>query len=379
MPLYQSTRRFFAACSTDLEESLARELVELGASDVQPTRRGVHFVADPEALVRVVLECSIASRVLAPLSSFDCHSPKYLHRRVQDLPWEEFLSCDRSILVSATLANSRLRHTQYAAQVVKDGICDRFRRLQGRRPNVDKRTPDHRIHLHAQGNKVTLSLDCADGAMHRRGYRVATGEAPIAETVAAAILHHAQWRGERPLIDPFCGSGTLLAEAAFRVSGAGVGALRSRFGLRWLPDVDRSAFDAALASHRERQPELEAGLLRGSDVDPRMIEAARQNLERVPGGEDIRLRRIDVRDHPGLEDGVIVCNPPYGLRMGSADQAAALMRDFGDFLKRRCKGSTAWVYLGERELAKSVGLRPARRIPMRSGGLDGRLLRYDLY
>jgi 23S rRNA (guanine2445-N2)-methyltransferase len=379
MPLYQSTRRFFAACSSDLEEALASELVELGATDPQITRRGVHFVADDRVLYRAVLECSIASRLLAPLSSFDCHSAKYLHRRVEDLPWEELLDPDRTILVSATLANSRLNHTQYAAQVVKDGICDRFRRLAGRRPNVDKRNPDLRVHLHAQGNKATLSVDCADGAMHRRGYRLATGEAPIAETVAAAILHHAQWRGQKPLLDPFCGSGTFLAEAAFRATGVGVGSLRPHFGVRALPDFDAKLFATLLQQHRDAAPELESGLLRGADRDPKMVEIARENLERVPGGEDVLLRRTDVREHPGLENGLVVCNPPYGIRMGRPEEAAALMAELGDFLKQRCKGSTAWIYLGDRELAKSIGLRPAQRIPMRSGGLDGRLLRYDLY
>lgn len=379
MDLYQKTRRFFAACAADLEEPLAEELVEAGARDPRPTRRGVHFLADEPSLYRVVLGSALASRVLAPLSAFDCHSDRYLRRRVSELPWEELFDVEATFAVSATLANSRLRHTQYAAQVVKDGLCDRFRSRIGRRPDVDRRAPDLRLHLHVQGNKATLSLDCADGAMHRRGYRAEAGEAPMQETVAAAVVRLSGWTGQRPLLDPFCGSGTLLAEAVFRATGVGVGTLRMRHGVRRLPTFDEGLWRRIhdeLATGRISLPDR---LVRGCDVDGEMIRIAATNLERVPGGESVVLRRVDFREHPGLEDGVLLCNPPYGVRMGDPARAASLMKDLGDFLKQRCKGSTAWIYLGHRELAKSIGLRPALRRPLRSGGLDGRLLRYDLY
>jgi putative N6-adenine-specific DNA methylase len=215
--------------------------------------------------------------------------------------------------------------------------------------------------------------------MHRRGYRLESGPAPLSETVAAAILRYSGWRGEEPLLDPFCGSGTLLAEAAFRATGVGVGSLRERYGVRSLPGVDVADFDRRLQEHRRAPARLSEGRLRGGDVDGAMIEMTRQNLSRVPGAEGVELRATDFRDDAGLENGCIVCNPPFGLRLGRGDDAQRLMKEFGDWLKQRCHGSTAWIYLGRRELAKHIGLRPARRIPLRSGGLDGRLLRYELF
>jgi putative N6-adenine-specific DNA methylase len=235
------------------------------------------------------------------------------------------------------------------------------------------------VHLHLQGNKATLSIDLADGSRHRRGYRTEAGDAPLSEVLAAAVLAHARYDGTRPLLDPMCGSGTLLGEALLAAGDVPAGFACPRFGFERLPGIDAGLFARVRSEVDAAVRTLPDGTIRGCDRDRDVLNLARGNLARVPGGEEVRLRAADFRDHDGLEDGVIVCNPPWGIRLGDLESAARTVRDFGDFLKQRCRGSEAWLLLGERELLKHVGLKPTQRIPFPISGRDGRLARYELY
>lgn len=375
--LHASTQRYFAVVGDGLEPIATGELERLGARDVRPTRRGIHFLADPDVLVTVVIECRLVGRVLAPLESFACHSDRYLHRRIHAMAWEDLMDPDTSFAVSTTLAHSNLRHTQYAAQVVKDGIVDRFRERTGRRPNVDRRDPDVRIHVHVQKNKATVSLDCGAGARHRRGYRSESGEAPLTETVAAALFEVAQWDERTAVFDPMCGSGTLLAESLLRASGIPPTFAVERFGCERLPAIGEARVKAARI--RVRAERRDPPRLAGNDRDGDVLAIARDNLASLPGGDRVQWRHGDFASHDGWRDGLVVCNPPYGIRLQDRASAQATVKALGDFLKQRCQGSVAWLVLGDRELIKHVGLRPARKVPVTIGGLDGRFVRYDLY
>lgn len=375
--LHASTQRYFAVVGDGLEESAAAELERRGAREPKVTRRGVHFLADADALVEVVVHSRLVGRVLAPLESFACHSDRYLRRRVHAMAWEEVMGPDTSFAVSATLVHSHLRHTQYAAQIVKDGIVDRFRERTGRRPDVDRRDPDVRVHVHVQENKATVSLDCGAGPRHRRGYRTESGEAPLTETVAAALFEVAGWDGRTPVLDPMCGSGTLLAEALLRATGVPPTFAVEHFGCERLPAI--GAERVRRARERAENSVVDAPSLEGNDLDGEVLAIARDNLVQLPHGEGVRWRRGDFRDHEGLQNGLVVCNPPYGIRLQDRRGAQETVQALGDFLKRRCSGSTAWLVLGERDLLKHVGLRPARKVPVSIGGLDGRFVRYDLY
>lgn len=375
--LHASTGRYFAVVGDGLEEIAGAELARLGATEVRATRRGIHFVADPDTLVAVVVHARLVGRVLAPLESFACHSDRYLRRRVHAMAWEDLMDADTSFAVSATLAHSNLRHTQYAAQIVKDGLCDRFREETGRRPSVDRRDPDLRIHVHVQKNKATVSLDCGAGARHRRGYRTESGEAPLTETVAAALFEVAGWDGATPVFDPMCGSGTLLAEALLRATGTPPTFATEIFGCARLPAIGRERVDAARAKAASAITAPPA--LAGNDRDGDVLGIARTTLRRLPHGDRVTWRHGDFRTHDGWRDGLVVCNPPYGIRLQDRDGARETVRALGDFLKQRCGGSTAWLVLGDRELIKHVGLRPAQKVPVSIGGLDGRFVRYDLY
>jgi putative N6-adenine-specific DNA methylase len=215
--------------------------------------------------------------------------------------------------------------------------------------------------------------------MHRRGYRVESVEAPMQETVAAVVLAMSEWDGSTPLVDPMCGSGTILCEALMRYARVPSGYLRTRFGLQSLPDFDAEMWRAVKQEADGAIRTLPKGLVSGSDASMNAVRAARANLARLPGGRSVKVEKQQYEDIPHIHNATIVTNPPYGVRIGQRDAMPEFVRGLGDFLKRRCAGSSAFVYFGKRELVKSLGLRPSWKKPLASGGLDGRLVRVDLF
>lgn len=376
---YQQGGRYFAQITDGAEELATAELVRLGARDVKPGFRGLYFSADNASLYRIAYAARLITRVLAPLIAFDCHSAKYLYRRAGEIPWRDFIAVDGTFAVFANVSNSAIRHSRYAALRVKDAIVDQFRDASGRRPSIDTRDPDVWVGLYIQGNHASISLDLSGGSMHRRGYRQETVEAPMQEHVAALIVAMTGWDGDTPLIDPMCGSGTLLAEALMHHCRVPAGYLRERFGCERLPDFDarvwRDVKREANSAIRSLAPEL----ITGSDADAGAVHAARANCRLLPGGDRVNVVKRRFESIDSLGGVTIVCNPPYGLRLGRKDAMPAFMKRFGDFLKQRCAGSTAYVYVGHRELLKHVGLRTSWKRAISTGGLDGRLAKYDLY
>lgn len=376
---YQEHPRYFAQVAGGMEDHGAAELADLGASDVATAYRGCYFDGDPATLYRVNYCARLLTRVLAPLTSFGCHSPDYLYRTLRDVAWTDFLSVDDTFAVFANVSNSKIRHSKYAALRVKDAIVDSFRDATGRRPSIDTRQPSVWFNLHIENNHATLSLDTSGGSLHRRGYRVASGTAPMQETVAAAVIRLAEWDGATPLYDPMCGSGTLLAEALMHACRIPAGFLRERFGFQALPDFDADRWKQVRNDADDGIRPLPEGIIAGSDRDADAVDASRSNLAMLPHGDRVRLKVTDMMALDGFSDTTIVMNPPYGIRMEARQRADELMRSIGDFLKQRCTGSSAFIYVGDRELLKRIGLRPSWRKQLVSGALDGRLARYDLY
>jgi putative N6-adenine-specific DNA methylase len=377
---YQEYSRFFAQIAGGSEELGASELEELGAAETSPAYRGVYFNADHEALYRINYCARLPTRILAPLTSFMCHDADYLYRIArEDVDWSDFLNVGRTFAVFANLSNSKINHSRYAALRLKDAIVDQFRDRTGERPSVDTRDPDLWLNLYIENNHATISLGTSGGSLHRRGYRRGGGEAPMQETVAAAIIRMSGWDGERALHDPMCGSGTLLAEALMHYCRIPASYLRDRFGFEMLPDFDRSAWERVKSDADASVRPLPEDLIIGSDIDADALETARLNLNSLPSGERVVLRQSDFRELPDLENVTLVVNPPYGVRMGRRENVAQLIGDFGDFLKQKCTGSTAYVYVGKPELLKSVGLRTSWKKPLVNGALEGRLAKYELY
>jgi len=378
---YQQRNQYFAQIAGGFEEVAEAELKKLGARSIRPDYRGFHFKADPETLYNINYNSRLLIRVLAPLITFDCHSDKYLHLTAMKIDWSEFISTRETFAVNAVTSNTpSLKHSQYAALRVKDAVCDFFREKTGERPNVDVQDPDLGIHLYVRENRATISIDTSGGSLHKRGYRTARVDAPMAETLAAAVIQLSGWDGERPLVDPMSGSGTLLCEAAMRWCRIPAGFLREKWGFFFLPDFDSNAWKKVKEKADAEMRPLTDNLLIASDIDPVAARATRRNLNRLPGCKNaFECGPKDFHDIEKLENVTIVVNPPYGVRLGNRDDAELLVKEFGDFLKQRCTGCTAYVYTGDRKLLKKVGLKPEWKQDLNNGGLEGVLGKIDLY
>ena len=377
---YQKTRTYFAQIADGFEQLTQDELRVLGAKAIKPAFRGIHFTADAAALYRINYQSRLISRILAPLISFPCADRTALYQTSKSINWDAFFSLRQTFgIFSNVSGNDKLRHSKFAALCVKDAIADQFRERRGERPNVDKSNPDVWIHLLVNKKRAVISLDTSGGALHKRGYRTESVTAPMKETLAAAMVALSGWQGERPLYDPMCGSGTLLCEALMVACRLPAGYFRTRFGFQSLPDFDNDLWQRVKIQADGEILRVERGVVSGSDIAHRAFKAARANCGRLPGGDKVNVQRRDFNTITSLEDRVILCNPPYGIRLGEEAKLGASYKSLGDFLKQRCRGSQAYIFFGNREMIKKIGLKPTWKKPMRNAGLDGRVVKYELY
>jgi putative N6-adenine-specific DNA methylase len=379
MYTYQKTKRYFAQVANDIKELAETELHTLGATDVAGAYRGIYFNAEPQVLYRVNYQSRLISRVLAPLTSFHCPSDQTLYRQSSTIDWEDFLDPSLTFAVFATVSQSAISHSQFAALRLKDAVVDYFRDRTGQRPSIDTRSPDVWLNLHIEKDQATISLDTSGGSLHRRGYRRETVAAPMIETLAAAIITLLEWDGRRPLVDPFCGSGTLLCEAYMAASHTPAGVLRKYFGFQNLPDYKAALWQKVKREGLNQRVLTPPGLIAGSDISKEAVRAATANAAAITRNHHIRIERQDAFQIPAIEGSVIVCNPPYGIRMAPDEDLSGFYKQLGDFLKQRCRRSTAFIYFGERAYIKRLGLKPSWKKPLATGGLDGRLVKYELY
>lgn len=376
---YQKSGRYFAQIAEGLEDIAREELQELGARDIKPGYRGFYFSADKASLYRLNYCSRLLSRILAPLIRFDCHSDKYLYRTASKINWPSLIDLKNTFAVKANVSHSKITHSQFASLRLKDAIVDVFRNKTGKRPDVDTKTPDVLFNLHIQNNKATIYLDTSGTSLHRRGYRLQSIAAPMQEIIAAAIIRLSEWDGSRCLVDPMCGSGTLICEAMMHYCRIPAGYLRKKFGFESLPDFDAKIWSSVKQKAERGIRELPPGLISGSDKSKDAIGAARTNMKHFSQGKNVPLSVKSFQNIRSLEDYAIVCNPPYGIRMDTDAKIKDFIKQLGDFLKQRCNGSEAYLYFGNRELIKSIGLKPDWKKVLISGGLDGRLVKYSLY
>jgi len=373
--------RYFATVQRGLEPLLAQELTSLGATEVQADFAGVHFTGDRPLLYLVNLWTRLAFRVLVPIHHFACADRETLHREVQTLPWANYLSPGHTLAVDCTGGdNSQLNHSHFTALQVKNAIVDQQRAKVGQRSSVDTQNPDLRVNLHLHKDQAVLSLDSSGGSLHRRGYRVAMGSAPLKETLAAGLLDLAGWTPELPLLDPLCGSGTLPLEAGLKSLKIAPGLFNTQFGFERWPDFDRELWATLSKEARAMQRQELSAPIWGSDQDPEVLDLARGNARRCGLEQHISLAERSLADlEAPAPAGVLVCNPPYGERLGEAQALGGLYRALGDIFKQRFKGWTAFILTGNRDLAKQVGLRTAQRMPVFNGSIPCTWLRYELY
>lgn len=376
---YQQSHRFFAQVAGGLEELGVEELSASSCRQIEPAFRGVYFEADNASLYGINYTSRHLTRILAPLKSFPCHHTDSLYKMAKQINWAELFTANHTFAIFSNVSNSKITHSQYAALRVKDAIVDFFREHAGKRPNIEKINPDVWINLHIEKDHATISLDTSGGSLHRRGYRKESVEAPMQETVAAAMIHYAEWDGSKPIYDPMCGSGTLLCEALMAYCHIPAGYLRKRFGFEFLPDFDKQIWQSVKQEADQQIRQLPDKLISGSDIASKAVEAARTNFRCLPQGNKINLAVLDFQMIEQLRDCIIVCNPPYGIRLGDKKNLGQFYQSLGNFLKQRCQGSTAFIYFGNREMLKHIGLKPAWKKPLENGGLDGRLAKFEIY
>ena len=372
---------FFATASRGTEEVLASELEQLGIAPVNATRGGVAFGGGLIDGYRACLWSRVASRVLMPLASFDAADPDQLYAGVHAVDWAAHLGPERTLAVNVAGRQSPIGPSHFIALKAKDAIVDRVRDAEGARPDIDKRDPDVRVHLHAGPTRVIVSLDLAGQGLHHRGLERTRASAPLRENLAAALLRIAGWpdpAAARPLLDPMCGSGTILAEAAAMALDVAPGLDRGRLGAEGWRQHDARLWKRLRAEAEERRERSRDRKLdiAGFDASRTALGTARDYLARAGFAQNVTL---DVRSLPEArplsdDPGVVITNPPYGERLGEVAELGPLYETLGDVLKRRFPGWTAWVLGGNRALEKRIGLRPASRSVLFNGPIECRLL-----
>lgn len=375
---HNDQRTYIAKTLHGLEPVLVAELAAIGAGGISILKRAVSFTGSQEVCYKANYLCRTALRILRPVASFTVESQDELYDKVKALPWSEWMTAKTTFAIDAVVSNAVFTHSQFTAQRVKDAIADYWRSKEGFRPDVDLTNPDLRINLHLSGSDASIAFDASGEPLFKRGYRQATGEAPLNEILASGILLLAGYDGSTPLHDPMCGSGTILTEAAMIAQNIPAGYYRQQFGFMKWPDFDevlwQSVRDAADDGLRDQLHPIT-----GSDLDQSVIEAAQTNIRFARLHKDISVMRADfLRLPPPSDEGMLVMNPPYGERLKQSD-IVGFYQAIGDALKKNWSGWTAWMITSDLQAMKFVGLKPSQRHTLFNGPLECRLSGYELF
>jgi putative N6-adenine-specific DNA methylase len=369
---------FFAPCPRGLEAVLHNDLEIIGAQNVRSTEGGVHFSGDWPLCYRINLENRIASRILWRVAETQYRSEQDIYKAVFDLQWQRWFDVTHTIRVNTTAIRCPLKSLEFITLLVKDAVCDRFRAHCNERPNVDTVEPDVRIHVFIEDSKLMLYLDTSGDALFKRGVRQHTNIAPLRENLAAGILRLMNWQPGTPLLDPMCGSGTFLIEAAQMSLNIQPGIAR-HFAFERLKNFDAATWhgmrDQAIAA---QQPPKFLEIY-GSDLYGDALKAAQRNLDEAGLSECAELKQANVLEISApMEQGVLVANLPYGERMGELDELAELYPKLGDALKKKFGGWTAYLFTADKAILKLMRLSPSKRTPLFNGAIECRLLEYKI-
>ena len=368
--------KYVAKTFAGLEGVLAKELIDLGASNVEEQRRAVSFEGDKEMLYRANYCCRTALRILKPIYEFDVVNRDTLYEEASKVDWTKYLTLGKTFALDSVVTSDLFANSMYVSLRVKDAIVDQFRKKYKKRPSVDPENADIKVHVHLMGNKCSLSLDSSGEALYRRGYRVGQNDAPLSEVLAAGMILLSGWDQKSAFVDPMCGSGTLLIEAAMIAYGIPPGVYRQSFGFENWPDFDPEAFEKVYDDDYDK--EFDYPIL-GSDVHQGTLKIAEKNIRNANLFKYIHLKHKDIRELKCLVDGgIIITNPPYGERM-KPNSIENLYRSIGDTLKTEFAGYDAWILSSSKEGFKSVGLRTSQKIKLFNGPLECNFNHYELY
>ncbi len=375
-------RLMLAKTFKGLEEVLAKELIELGADDVQIERRAVSFTGDRALLYRANLCLRTASRVLVPIKKQSCDGPKpddWLYEMVRAVNWAEYMTSDTTFSIDTTVYSDVFRNSRFVTYRVKDAIVDWWIDKEGKRPNVKVTAPDLYINVHIANKTVTISLDSSGESLHKRGYRVANTEAPINEALAAGMLLMAGWQGQSDLYDPMCGSGTIPIEAALIARNIAPGVFRQSFAFEKWKDFDPELWNE-IYNDDSQEREFEHKIY-GSDASFYAIQQAMKNIKAAGVSKDVELKQIRLEEVKDVNaDGALVMmNPPYGERLKSNKEMEDLYAAIGTTLKHQFTGATAWIISSNVEAMKRIGLKPSKKYHLLNGELDCQFNKYELF
>ena len=364
-----------------LEQVLAKELIELGANNVQIERRAVSFTGDMRMLYTANFCLRTASRVLVPIATFKAKKTDDIYEQVKLLDWAQYMTAKNTLQIDATVYSDLFRHSQFITYRVKDAIVDWWMEHGGVRPSVQLTNPDLYLNVHIAGDTVTLSLDSSGESLHKRGYRVANTQAPINEALAAGMLLLAGWHGQSDFYDPMCGSGTLLIEAALIARNIAPGIYRKGFAFEKWANFDADLFED-IYSDDSRERDFKHKIY-GSDAGFYAVQVANKNIQSANLQRDIEVKQIRIEElklaDQSTEGALVMMNPPYGERLSQDKNVLRLYQDIGTALKHQFSGATAWMISSNEEALKCVGLRPAKRIHLVNGDLDCLFNQYVLF
>ena len=372
--------KLVASISQGLEKEGAKELIELGAKSVKASRRHISFEADMACLYRIHLRARLSFRFLREVVRFPCHGPNELYGGVQSLiDWENWLQPRQSFRVDVTGFGEGLSHTHFTALQVKNAIIDLQRDRLGVRSSIDLNNPDICFHLHLSNYQAVLSVDGSNSSLHKRGYRPAVGIAPIKETLAAGLMRMTEWDGTNNLVDPLCGSGTFLIEAVSMLIGIASGIDRQFLFKNW-PDFDISIWNKELKMAQKIKPlNRKLPKIIGCEVDEMIAHSASENVRKAGLEDYIEIINCPFQEcqlPPGL--GFLICNPPYGKRIGDENELPNLYKQLGQYCKEKASGWELWLLNGNPKLSKYLGMKASQRFQVNNGSIDCRWLNYKI-
>jgi putative N6-adenine-specific DNA methylase len=360
------------------EEILAKELHQLGAKDVEIGTRMVSFKGDKGFMYKANLSLRSALKILKPIYHFRAINDQSLYKGIQGINWSNYLNANQTFVIDSTIHSDNFKHSQFVSQKAKDAIVDQFRDKVGQRPSIDKDFPDLRINIHIDRDQCSVSLDSSGNSLHQRGYRTATNIAPINEVLAAGMLLLSGWDGSTHFIDPMCGSGTLLIEAAMIACNIPANINRKEFAFEKWNDWDNDLFDTIVDGLMKRTKEFHY-TIKGYDKAPSAVNKAKDNVLNANLEDYITVSNTNFFDSKKESSGPLhmVFNPPYGERLDI--DLERFYRELGDTLKNNYPNTNAWFITANLEALKFVGLRPSRKIKLFNGSLEARLVKYEMY
>ena len=373
----EKREKFVAKTYAGLEEILLEELEQLGAENCKLSTRAVLFEGDMDTMYRANYFCRYALRILWQVGEFRFRDNKQFYEEIYKYPAEKVLKSDGTLAFSVTMKDAIFATPLFAAQLAKDAVCDRFREKYDERPSVRKENPDVQFHLHIMGDRATLFLDSSGEPLYRRGYRVASHPAQISEVIAAAMVKLSGWQHDCDLIDPMCGSGTILIEAALAALNVPAGFFRRSFGFYRWKTFDQKRWEQ-IQDEADIRDDVPVNFY-GSDISGRFIGMAKDNIREARLTDFIRVRRSPMNEsRPVRTPSFVIFNPPYGERLDMEDIETAY-KEIGDTLKQHYAGCTAFIISSNIGALKNIGLHASKRITLYNGALECKFMRFDLY